>query len=102
MPVTLRLTSDRGPARTFNFQVVRDQLFTPLMTYSALLNTLSSYERQFGVATYQVRGEARLVVLERRRHLVERGREVGQLVAPGDVDPVLEIAAVLGVSNARR
>lgn len=60
MPVTLRLASDRGPSRTFNFQVVRDQLFTPLMTYSALLQTLGSYERQFGTATYTVEGTATL------------------------------------------
>jgi len=38
-------------------------------------------------------GEARLVVLERRRHLVERGREIGELVAAGDVDAVIEVAA---------
>ena len=48
IPVTITLNSDRGPSRTFNFGVVRDPLFTPLMTYAALLNTLSSYERQFG------------------------------------------------------
>ena len=41
----------------FQFGVVNDQLFTPLMTYSALLNTLGSYERQFGTATYSVRGQ---------------------------------------------
>ncbi len=35
---------------------MRDQLFTPLMTYTALLNTLGSYERQFGAATYAVQG----------------------------------------------
>lgn len=58
MPITLTLEADRGPTRTFHFGVVRDQLFTPLMTYSALLNTLSSYERQHGTATYAVHGEA--------------------------------------------
>ncbi len=40
--MTLQLTSDRGPSRTFKFEVVRDQLFTPLMTYSALLKTLGA------------------------------------------------------------
>ena len=60
MPVTLNLTSERGGARTFTFEVVRDQLFTPLMTYAALLNTLGSYERQFGTATYRVHGRATL------------------------------------------
>jgi hypothetical protein len=58
IPVTLNLTSDRGPARTFRFGVVNDQLFTPLATYVALLNTLGSYERQFGTSTFSVRGTA--------------------------------------------
>jgi len=60
MPVTMKLVSDRGPARTFTFSVVRDQLFTPLMTYAALLQTLGSYERQFGTSTYAVDGTATL------------------------------------------
>jgi len=58
IPVTLNLEADRGSKRTFRFGVVRDQLFTPLMMYSALLNTLASYERQFGTATYAVQGQA--------------------------------------------
>ncbi len=60
LPVTLTLESERGLSRTFSFNVVRDQIFTTLMSYAALLNTLSSYERQFGVATYQVSGETRI------------------------------------------
>lgn len=60
LPVSLTLESERGPARTFSFNVVRDQIFSTLMTFSALLNTLSSYERQFGVATYEVSGETRI------------------------------------------
>jgi SpoIVB peptidase S55 len=58
IPITLTLDSDRGPKRTFHFGVVNDQLFTPLMTYAAILDTLGSYERQNGVATYIVRGKA--------------------------------------------
>jgi hypothetical protein len=60
IPVTLTLQSNRGGNHTFHFGVVRDQLFTPLMTYSALLNTLTSYERQFGASTYSVAGKAQL------------------------------------------
>ena len=60
IPITLNLESERGQKRTFHFGVVKDQLFTPLMTYSALLNTLVSYERQFGTATYGVKGKALL------------------------------------------
>lgn len=60
IPVTMQLSSQRGGTRTFKFEVVRDQLFTPLMTYSALLQTLSSYERQFGITTYTVEAKAAL------------------------------------------
>ena len=60
IPVTLALESDRGPARTFHFDVVNDPLFGPLMTYASILNTLGSYERQFGAATFSIRGTARV------------------------------------------
>jgi hypothetical protein len=60
IPITLTLESDRGPKRTFHFGVVNDQLFTPLMTYASIVNTLASYERQFGSATFTVRGKAKL------------------------------------------
>jgi len=58
IPVTLTLVAERGSRRTFNFGVVRDQLFTPLMSYSALVNTLLSYERENGTATFEVTGSA--------------------------------------------
>ena len=38
--------------------IVNDQLFTPLLAYVSILNTLSSYERQNGAASYAVRGNA--------------------------------------------
>jgi hypothetical protein len=58
IPITLTLESPRSAPRTFHFGVVNDQLFTPLMTYAAILETLGSYERQNGVASYSVRGKA--------------------------------------------
>jgi len=60
IPITLTLESDRGPKRTFTFGVVNDPLFTPLMAYASIVNTLSSYERQFGSATFTVHGKAKL------------------------------------------
>jgi hypothetical protein len=33
-------------------------MFTPLLTYVSILNTLSSYERDYGAVTYTVKGEA--------------------------------------------
>jgi hypothetical protein len=57
IPVTMTLESDRAATRTFHFNVVKDQLLSPLMTYAALLNTLVSYERQLGTATFGVSGK---------------------------------------------
>jgi hypothetical protein len=60
IPVELSLESKRAPTRKFQFNVVNDQLLGPLMTYASVLNTLNSYERQFGSATFQIRGTARV------------------------------------------
>jgi len=60
IPVKVTLESTRRQTETFNFTVVNDQLFGPLMTYASILNTLGSYERQFGSATYTVRGSAKV------------------------------------------
>ena len=58
IPVTITLESSRQPKHSFHFTVVNDQLFGPLMTYASILNTLGSYERQFGSASFTVRGTA--------------------------------------------
>jgi hypothetical protein len=60
IPVTVNLAQSRGPKRVFHFDVVNDQMFTPLMTYAALQNTLSSYERQYGAATFDVHGQVNI------------------------------------------
>ena len=66
IPVKLTLNSERGTRKTFNIGIVRDQLFTPLLAYVAILNTLTSYERQNGVATYAVRGRGDAEEIRRR------------------------------------
>jgi SpoIVB peptidase S55 len=58
IPVNITLNSPRAATRTFNFTVVRDHTFTPLLTYLAVANVLTSYERAVGPATYTVRGTA--------------------------------------------
>ena len=58
IPVTITLNSDRGPSRTFNFGVVRDFTFTPLLTYLSVANVLTSYERGAGPASFAIRGTA--------------------------------------------
>lgn len=63
IPMTVSLTRDGQPesaARTFKFELVNDQLFSPLLTYVAMFNTLGSYERQFGAATFSVKSRARI------------------------------------------
>ena len=60
IPITLNLTSERGTRKTFHMSMVRDQLFTPLLSYLSILNTLSSYERENGVASYSLRGTAKV------------------------------------------
>jgi hypothetical protein len=58
IPISMKLTSDHGATKTFKMSIVNDQLFTPLLAYVSILNTLSSYERQNGAASYTVRGSA--------------------------------------------
>jgi hypothetical protein len=58
IPVTITLDNGRAPKRTFRYTTVNDQLFTPLLTYVALFNTLGNYERQFGAMTFTVKGKA--------------------------------------------
>jgi hypothetical protein len=64
VPMTVTLQSERGTGsaspRVLKYQVVNDQLFTPLLAYVALFNTLTSYERQFGAATVSVKSRAQL------------------------------------------
>ena len=75
IPVTITLNSDRAPSRTFNFGVVRDFTFTPLLTYLSVANVLTSYERGAGPASYAIRGSASIRSARRpvvRRHLHRR------------------------------
>jgi SpoIVB peptidase S55 len=60
IPISVTLESARRTKETFHFDVVNDQLFGPLMTYASILNTLGSYERQFGSATFSVHGTAKV------------------------------------------
>jgi hypothetical protein len=59
IPLQITLNSSRAPSRTFRFSMVHDPLFTPLLSYLAVANVLTSYQRQTGAATYVLRGDAR-------------------------------------------
>jgi hypothetical protein len=56
IPVKISLESERGFKKEFSFRVVNDQLFTPLFTYVSILSTLTSYERETGAATFNIKG----------------------------------------------
>jgi hypothetical protein len=60
IPINLTLHAERGTRKTFQMAMVRDQLFTPLLAYLSVLNTLTSYERENGIASYAVRGTAQV------------------------------------------
>jgi hypothetical protein len=61
MKVTLQSQREQGnETRTFTLNVAHDQVFTPLLTYVALANTLGSYERQFGSATFSIKSRAQI------------------------------------------
>lgn len=56
VPVTMRLSSERGIRRDLQFEIVHDPLLTPLYSFVAVLNSLISYERQAGASTFAIRG----------------------------------------------
>jgi hypothetical protein len=62
IPMAVTLTSSRedlaAATRKFSFQVSNDQTFSPLLSYVALFNTISAYERQFGAATFSIKSRA--------------------------------------------
>ena len=61
MRVSLERSGDGASARrSFTYQLVDDQLFTPLLAYVAMFNTLGSYERQFGATTFAVKSRAKI------------------------------------------
>jgi hypothetical protein len=58
IPIDIKLETARGVKKDLSLKIVEDQLFTPLLTYVSILSSLSSYEREFGAATFTVKGQA--------------------------------------------
>jgi hypothetical protein len=58
--ITVQVALDRAgrARRTFTLHVAEDPLLTPLLIYTALFNTFASHERDYGAATYALRGRA--------------------------------------------
>jgi hypothetical protein len=90
IPVEIVLRSDRGGPRTFEMAIAQDQLMTPLLAYLAVLNTLSSYERASGVASFEIRGTAEV-----------RGQQALTFdnLFSGDQSSIFAAAAVVGPIN---
>jgi hypothetical protein len=91
IPVRLSLNSERGVRKTFTMTMVNDQLFTPLLAYLAVFNTLGSYERQNGVGSYSLKGAATI-----RNH----GALDFEDLFSGDSPSVAAAASVVGPINA--
>jgi hypothetical protein len=65
VPMTITVVSEREAGatpvtRTVKLNLVNDQLFTPLLAYVSMFNTLGAYERQYGAATLAIKSRARL------------------------------------------
>jgi hypothetical protein len=65
VPMTITVNSARNGdtqpiTRSVKLNLVNDQLFTPLLAYVSMFNTLGSFERQYGAATISVKSRARL------------------------------------------
>lgn len=56
LAVAITLQGTRTPDRRFTFYVLHDQLLTPLFSYVAILNALTSYQRQAGVMSIAATG----------------------------------------------
>jgi hypothetical protein len=56
IPVRLVLNREGRERRSFAFDVADDAMLTPLLIYTALFNTFSAQERDYGAATYALRG----------------------------------------------
>ena len=61
IPITVALSgTDRTLNERFEFEVIDDALFTPLLTYTGVLNTFVSWTREVGASTYEVGGVAKI------------------------------------------
>jgi hypothetical protein len=91
IPVNVSLDRAGLARRSFRFNVAEDPLLTPLLIYTALFNTFTSHERDFGASTYALRGRAAI-----RGHVALDLDEI----YVGDQPGVTAAAAVVGPLGA--
>ena len=61
IPVSMSFESpDRELQRTFNFEIIEDSIFTPLLTFTTALNTFTTWARSVGPSTFEVSAIAQI------------------------------------------
>lgn len=61
IPVSVTLeTPDTNSSEVFRFEIIDNELFTPLLTYTGVLNTLFSWTQEVGAGTYDITTVAQL------------------------------------------
>ena len=68
IPLSVQVKTSRDRERSYNLQIVNDELFSPVLAYVSLMSILQSTERQFGTSTVKVSAWISLVD-ERRVHI---------------------------------
>src|SRR5262249_2089313 len=69
IPVSVKVTTSRGQERAYQFRMVEDELFSPVLAFLSVLSVLQANERAFGTST--VRVDATLGVAGKRSIHVE-------------------------------
>ena len=54
IPLEVTLETSRGESKNYSLEIVDDELFTPVLTFSSLIAIIQSMERQFGSQTVKV------------------------------------------------
>jgi len=94
IPVTVNLNSERGGERPFEFRLVEDELFTPVLALLSVLSVLQGHERAFGSSTLTL--DSRLELADGRHvslHDVFAGQQPAQRAAALVASP---LALLLG------
>ena len=60
IPVEINLKTSRGESKTYNFEMVNDRTFSPLLMQIMTLSTITGSERQMGDATLQLQSRIKL------------------------------------------
>jgi hypothetical protein len=60
IPMRVRMSTSRGPKKTWNFDVAEDRLLTPLLLNLTIFESVNSSERAMGIATIGIKGKISL------------------------------------------